>query len=325
MRILYEKEADGILILRCFGHHGVIELPSAIDGLPVTAIAAYAFSDREDKDKEGFFYDDGKLVLTKESSLRELTGEAVEEILLPSSLKRVGRYAFYGCRSLKRFAFSDNFTDIGQGAFTGCRGLSLLEVDCLQDTASALGEVLGHISGEIRVRVRLREKGEEFMLFFPEIYEAAAENTPARIISTRYYGSGESYRQCFYDKRIDFKKYDSLFYMAKAGERGEIVAELAAYRLIYPRELSQKAKEEYLSYFREHARQVLAYAIEKEWQELFTVFSSYGLYTQENLSFCIDEVFKQEKNEWLSFFMEERKKAEGKEASPGGKRKRFLL
>ena len=325
MKILYQKEKDGILILRCFGWQGLVELPSRIEDMPVVAIGPYAFSDREDIKEVACLYEEKASIEDEEFSQKELTGERVEEIIFPSTLKRVGKYAFYGCRNLKRLRFSNNFTDIGQGAFTGCRGLSLLEIDCKKDFSSSLGEVLGHLSGEIRVRFFGEENKSELMLFFPEIYEDAAENTPARIISTHYYGSGESFRQCFYDKQIDFKKYDSLFYMAKAVEKIETIIELASYRLIYPIGLVEKAKEEYIVYFREKAKEVLAYAIAKDWQELLLLYSSHRLYTKDNLDFCIEEVFRQEKNWLLSFFMEEKEKLEEEFLPSLEKRKRFRL
>ena len=39
-------------------------------------------------------------------------------------------------------------------------------------------------------------------LVFPEHYEEAVENTPARILFTQHHGSGNNYRQCFYNKEM---------------------------------------------------------------------------------------------------------------------------
>ena len=66
--------------------------------------------------------------------------------------------------------------------------------------------------------------GKRAHMVFPEHYDEAVENTPARILFTEYHGSGTNYRQCFYSKELDFAEYDSLFDMAvvmdKAGGPG---------------------------------------------------------------------------------------------------------
>ena len=53
-----------------------------------------------------------------------------------------------------------------------------------------------------------REDGSEerAKLIFPEHYEEAVENTPARIVETHYHGSGGDYRQCFYGQGIKLQR-----------------------------------------------------------------------------------------------------------------------
>ena len=55
MRCLYHLTKDGVCILRCYSLDSIAELPSKIEGKPVTELGAYAFSDHfsmEDYEKE---------------------------------------------------------------------------------------------------------------------------------------------------------------------------------------------------------------------------------------------------------------------------------
>ena len=80
-------------------------------------------------------------------------------------------------------------------------------------------------------------------LVFPEHYEEAVENTPARILFTQHHGSGNNYRQCFYNKEADFRKYDSLFYSARAQDKTDVITDLVFSRLMYPAGLTEEARK----------------------------------------------------------------------------------
>ena len=81
---------------------------------------------------------------------------------------------------------------------------------------SCAKEILGELWQKIDVDF-LYENGDaggkRAHMVFPEHYDEAVENTPARILFTEYHGSGTNYRQCFYSKELDFAEYDSLFDM----------------------------------------------------------------------------------------------------------------
>ena len=130
MKIQYKIAADGsVEILRCYGSDPRIVLPGQIDGRTVTAVAAYAFSDRKTSEEaEVLEYETEDHRLFREGE-RLLVGELVERVELPDTVERIGRYIFYGCRNLRALRFSDRLRDIGSGAFTGCRGLRRLDVE----------------------------------------------------------------------------------------------------------------------------------------------------------------------------------------------------
>ena len=109
------------------------------------------------------------------------------------------------------------------------------------------------------------------------------ENTPARILFTQHHGSGNNYRQCFYNKAIDFRKYDSLFYSARAQEKTDVIADLVFSRLLYPAGLTEEARQTYEDYIREHVRQTAEYLINVEDISALKEFTARRFWTAETL------------------------------------------
>ena len=71
------------------------EIPSEIDGRPVTGIGADAF--------------------------KAVT--ALTDVKIPDSVKYIAQYAFYGCTGLTEITLPDSITEIGTGAFDHCSSL----------------------------------------------------------------------------------------------------------------------------------------------------------------------------------------------------------
>lgn len=305
-RITDDREVE---IVRCFGRDPKIDIPQTIGGMPVTRMAPYAFSARKEKE------DGGVLVCeTEEESLfgdREslLAGELVGTVVLPDGMKELGRYLFYGCRDLSELRFTDSLENIGSGAFTGCRSLRRLEVRLLAGDRSCVPDILGDLWQ--RIDVTFRKQEEESRFIFPEHYEEAVENTPARILFTQHHGSGNNYRQCFYERKIDPRKYDELFYSARAQEEPDVTAQLALLRLMYPVELTREAQQAYEDYIRENAAQTAALLIDREDMQGLGEMSRRRLWTQDALALAVEHAAKTGRREALSYLMEERRKVSG--------------
>lgn len=92
----------------------------------MTELGAYVFSDHIDrKDLEkckliGNFCTDNGQRVTDENGMPEISGNIVKELILPEHLRKIGRYAFYNCFSLRKISFGGELRDIGAGALTGC-------------------------------------------------------------------------------------------------------------------------------------------------------------------------------------------------------------
>lgn len=290
-KLQYQKEEDGILITGCPEADGQVALPDAIDGIPVKGIADYAFAE-----------------------------SGASEIQLPSWLTEIGRYAFYRCRKLRRLALTDSLLEIGGGAFTGCK-LSEVEIHFREGEQSCLKSILDEMRFAIRTRLcySLKEKEETAILLFPEHYEEAVENTPARILFTQRHGAGGYYRQCFYDRKLDYKKYDELFFHTVVQEKPNIVAELALNRLRCPFRLSTKAREDYEAYVRSNLEDAADLLIGQEDLEGLKFLASGEYWTETALDYALCEAVKKKETELLSVLMDARQRMFPK------KRKQFEL
>lgn len=96
----YAVGDDGYYEITSVEYDGIqkidIKLPSEIDGMAVTGIATEAF-------KADTF---------------------IKSVEIPSSIKRIGDWAFYSCISIEKIKLPDSVTEIGKGAFWNCVGLS---------------------------------------------------------------------------------------------------------------------------------------------------------------------------------------------------------
>ena len=323
MKIYYREKSGGIEILRCFGMGGRVEIPGMIDDKLVISAAPYAFSHHMDEKEElknaGLWEVSDGLGFSREEHV--LAGNDVEEIVFPDTLKEIGRYIFYGCGNLKKLEFSDSLMQIGCGAFTGCHALEKLTVHMRQGKKSGVKEMLGEMWQRIDVNflyeyeedsiekpdmMYRRENKSEARLVFPEHYDEAVENTPARILYTEYHGSGSNYRQCFYDKELNYQEYDRLFEMAVAMDKLEVLVDMSFGRLEFPYELTGKARENYREYIRKNMGDIAEYLVKQEDMHRLEVISSQKLWTLEGIDLALDCASKRKETEVSAFLMNER-------------------
>lgn len=323
MKIYYREKSGGIEILRCFGIESRVEIPGMIDDKLVISAAPYAFSSHMDEKEE-----------LKNASLWEvseglgfgreehvLAGNDVEEIVFPDTLKEIGRYIFYGCGNLRKLEFSDSLMQIGCGAFTGCHALEKLTVHMRQGKKSGVKEMLGEMWQRIDVNflyeyeedgieksdiMHRRENKSEARLVFPEHYDEAVENTPARILYTEYHGSGSNYRQYFYDRKLNYQEYDRLFEMAVAMDKLEVLVDMSFGRLEFPYGLTGNARENYREYIRKNLEDIAEYLVKQEDMHRLEMISSQKLWTLEGIDSALDCASKRKETEVSAFLMNER-------------------
>lgn len=271
MEFEYDVKENEILLKRCYGTEERIEVPAQIEGMPVTVLAPYIFSQaRRELDQKA-----------------AICGNQVKEIVLPDTVREIGNYAFYGCYYLEALTLSHRTHDIAGGAFTGCRHLKNLTFRMEQAEGYCMKDVLSEVHHELKVK--LVYPNAVCTLLFPEYYEEAVENTPARQLETQFHGSGYSYRQCFQDGVFQFGEYDRLFQEAQNLESEDFCIELAVTRLMEKARLSQDAEGVYQSYLMEHRMSAAGWCIEFEQNETLEFLTGFIDWQEEELSDLIEE------------------------------------
>lgn len=287
MQFDYKLENKEICILRCYGDAAKVELPTQLEGYPVTGLGKYIFSGSYAKD-------DGR---------KAVYGEMLEGVILPETIQSIGDYAFYGCRKLKKLSLYQGVREIGGGAFTGCSKLSGLKISLDGPVGYCFKNVIAELNHEVEVKLS-REGQVLAKLLFPEYYEEAVENTPARILETRIHGAGYTYRQCFRNGEFKFLEYDSLFYDAKAWESEDFCVHLALYRLEYPWQLTKEHASQYMEYLTEHSLAAGMWLIRSDRMRQLDFLSSQIVWQPEVLVQLIGFAREQERMEAVGYFMD---------------------
>lgn len=287
----YEKTEQGIRILRCYGRSGCVEIPEEIEGQPVTELADYAFAKVIDSEPENT------------SGLSCICGEELEELHLPATIRRLGRYIFYNCIQFRKMCFYSNIAYMGAGAFTGCERLSRLEMQELPEEKSCLREILSDLKQAVQVKVY--QNGVcRYELIYPEFYEEAEENTPARIINTVTHGMGIQYRNAFRDTRVIFREYDNLFETGKYNVDLINSVRMAAARIQYPMELTEEAEKAYEDFLREHLEVGADYFLHSGEMEKLRFLAEEFVETKEQAELLTKAAMKQEQTGAVSMLMD---------------------
>lgn len=142
----YAEKNGQITITGWLGTGGAAEIPSEINGKPVTRIGNRAFGgsvnlvsvtvpDSVAEIGEGVF--EGCTGLTSavlSDHLTEIPKAAfygctsLKSFSFPENVERIGENAFYECASLPSVPFPESVTEIGEYAFFGCEGIESLTV-----------------------------------------------------------------------------------------------------------------------------------------------------------------------------------------------------
>ncbi len=126
---LYEEKKDGLHILRLMGQTSVVYVPQIIDGHEVKVIGEYCFSARNNCKNRTSDNDWEKMEnLARDRGMNELSGDYIEQVILPDSVQELCSYAFYNCRKLKCIEFGSSLNVVNNDAFMNCMGLSVLVV-----------------------------------------------------------------------------------------------------------------------------------------------------------------------------------------------------
>lgn len=300
----YQIVNGGVSVLRCYGENGRVAIPAQLEGMPVTELSDYAFAEEMEGEPEY----DGELTC--------ICGGLLEELYLPRTIRRLGRYVFYNCIRFRRLSFYSNIAFMGAGGFTGCERLTWLAVhqtegrSCLREILQDLKQAVTvecYPMSEISVPAHSGERSRSLPLWrlvFPEFFEEAVENTPARIISTQTHGMGVQYRNTFRNTQIVFQEYDKLFETGKYNIDFINILNMAVSRLMFPYCLERSAGEEYGGWLREHWRQCSVCLLEQESREELCWLAEEFAGTREELETLIQAANDRKDTQMVSRLMD---------------------
>lgn len=141
-----------------------------------------------------------------------------------------------------------------------------------------------------------------------------------RILVTHHHGAGGYYRQCFYDRKLDYKKYDEIFFRAEAEEAPAVTAELSLNRLRFPFGLSESARAAYEGYMKEHLTDAADVLFEADDSEGIRFLLRQPYWTGEAMEHALEKAAARGETELFSFLMEEKRRL-----FPREKKQRFEL
>lgn len=271
----------GVRILCGYGASPYVMIPEQIEGVPVTEIGAYCFSDfpkMNTKSEIGSSDTAENISGIKKPWMRELSGKYIQKVKLPDSVEKLGNLAFYNCSGLEELHFGRDLVEVGSDAFMNCLHLKLLVLQCGIREKSGLKQILSQRAFDTQV-VFQREGITEGALFYPEYYEMYDEVGPAHIFALNLTGEGFRARQCFQDGIVDLGKYDGIFEQACVEESPETLSKMALNRLRYPVGLSVQARTRYQSYVQGQAEWIITELVKTKQLDLLTF-----LFQEKNLS-----------------------------------------
>ena len=103
----YRKTSSGVIIKEYIGNSAEVVIPDKIDGGPVVEIGMRAF-----------------------------IGKKIQSVTVPEGVKKIGEFAFSGCKELTSVELPEGLEVIDIGAFNNCTALN--DID-LPDTLTSLG------------------------------------------------------------------------------------------------------------------------------------------------------------------------------------------
>lgn len=118
------------------GTDEIVVIPDEIDGLPVTEIEKYAFSNNRAETVRAIRLPD--LVVSIEEGGAFINNEVLEIFVAGTGLESIGENTFFGCSSLKSIVLNEGLVEIQDGAFRNCTELSELTIPSTVETIGNL-------------------------------------------------------------------------------------------------------------------------------------------------------------------------------------------
>ena len=314
-RLTVRREKNGVTILRAVTCDENAALPDEIFGLPVTGLSDRALAHGA-KPAPG---EEVRVLGGAESE--DWDNRSIRSLTLPRGLQSVGDYAFMNLRRMETLRFFDGVRTFGSASFMNCRLFSRVELTRVShEQGPALASLVQSLPQELDVTIH-RADGATLRLIFPEYFENYTENSPAHHFELKIVGGGYAYHGVFRAKKLAAADYDALWRDYVAAEHEEESAlRLAFYRLHWPAELSDRAREQYASHLRMNLREALCFALHERDAHGLRLLLELGVPDANALEFALNESRALRFTEATALLLEQRRKTPGT-----GKTKKFEL
>lgn len=243
------------------GQTSVVYIPQMIDGYEVKVIGEYCFSARNNCKNRTSDNDWEKMEkLARDRGMNELSGDYVEQVILPDSVHELCSYAFYNCRKLKCIEFGRSLDIVNNDAFMNCMGLSVLVVRSRAEEPTGAQYFLKQLNKGIELKY-VDDGNTCGSFYYSEYTESYEEIGPAHIFHMDLQGEGYRARQLFDNGVVDAAGYDTIFEAAKALESTYTLSKMAAGRLQYPVKLTDNARDMYMEFIKDNIAKVLEWVV----------------------------------------------------------------
>lgn len=245
LRILYEKNPEGITVKRASSSDEEVFVPDNIEGVPITQIGDYAFS------AEGPSCEEGEEILyLGKPDAGDFDNSKIKKVFIPETVRSFGSYVFYNCYSLGFVELYDTFDSWGGSVFINCLELHDFKLNMTEGPEITLFRIAHEIDAEFEAEC-IYPDGKRMVLLFPEYREMYEENAPARQFDYKIFGSGYGHHHSFNDRAFSPLDYDASWDgFLRMEDKPETAARIAVNRLMTPVGLTPKAKKQYEDYLR---------------------------------------------------------------------------
>lgn len=297
--ITWRPAFDGAELTRVETADTQVALPETLEGLPVTSLGHHAFAPDE-RMAEG-----GQIQITCGPAGGDPDTRKLEQITLPSTLRRVGDYAFYNCANLREVRLSEPVEHWGGSVFMNCGALDTFFIQARDERAESVSYFADELPGELDVTIEYPD-GTPARLIFPGYLESYEENLPAHHFDYNIQGPGYPYHHVFRSRALFLKEYDRLWPTLLGMEHDPGCAlRLAWHRLRQPRELTPEADGQYRTYLRGCAQDVLAWLLENRDSRGLAWFLPWAETDKETLRRACEQARSLETAEALALLLEE--------------------
>lgn len=284
---LYEVNDNGLQLLRLMGQTPHAVIPDQIDGNEVKSIGKYCFAAKRDCNNRTLDNEWEELEhIAVTDGMHELSGDYIENVILPDSVNVLESYAFYNCRKLNYLEFGSSLNVVNNDAFMNCRELSVLAVRSSVEAATGVQYFLKQLNKGIELKF-VKDSDIVGSFYYSEYTESYEEIGPAHIFQMDVQGEGYRARQLFNDGVVDAVRYDAVFDAAKALESTYTLSKMAAGRLQYPVKMTDEARTAYTLFLKDNIENVLEWVVKEQRNDIIESFVRENILDEKGLDIAL--------------------------------------